>query len=217
MRFFAIPDGFRNNAFGILALSSHQTGNFNNAVGSLALASDQSGTSNNAFGDEALRSNRTGTDNTAVGDFALHDNSASENTAIGSGALRSNTTGFVNTASGVRALEFNSTGAFNVALGYRAGVGVATAQYVTCIGANVEGADVSGTCFIGNIRGVQTQNDDAVPVVIDSAGQLGTASSSGRFKKDIRPMNNASEAILALKPVTFQYKNEAKDVRRTLG
>ena len=78
------------------------------------------------------------------------------------------TTGFVNTASGVRALEFNSTGAFNVALGYRAGVGVATAQYVTCIGANVEGADVSGTCFIGNIRGVQTQNDDAVPVVIES-------------------------------------------------
>jgi hypothetical protein len=209
---FSNADGFRNNAFGILALSAHQTGSFNNAFGSLALASDQNGARNNAFGDEALRSNVTGTDNTAMGDFALHDNSASENTAIGSGALRSNTTGSVNTASGVRALEFNSTGGFNVALGYRAGVGVTTAQYVTCIGANVEGADVSGTCFIGNIRGVQTQSDDAVPVVIDSAGQLGTASSSARFKKDIRPMDNASEAILALKPVTFHYKNEAKGV-----
>ena len=147
-----------------------------------------------------------------MGDFALHDNSASENTAIGSGALRSNTTGIVNTASGVRALESNSTGSFNVALGYRAGVGVTTAQYVTCIGANVEGADVSGTCFIGNIRGVQTQNDDAVPVVIDSVGQLGTASSSGRFKKDVRPMNNASQAILALEPVMFHYKADDRNM-----
>jgi hypothetical protein len=45
-------------------------------------------------------------------------------------------------------------------------------------------------------------------VVIDSQGQLGTMSSSCRFKKEIKPMDKASEAILALKPVTFHYKSD---------
>jgi hypothetical protein len=48
-----------------------------------------------------------------------------------------------------------------------------------------------------------------VPVLIDSQGQLGTASSSRRFKKEIQPMDKASEAILALRPVTFHYKSDS--------
>jgi septal ring factor EnvC (AmiA/AmiB activator) len=71
---------------------------------------------------------------------------------------------------------------------------------------------VSNTCFIRNIRDVTTENADAIPVVIDSLGQLGTQSSSRRFKADIKPMEKASEAILALKPVTFHYKNDAKSI-----
>jgi uncharacterized coiled-coil protein SlyX len=73
------------------------------------------------------------------------------------------------------------------------------------------GDDVDNSCLIGNIRDVQTQNADAIAVVVDSAGQLGTASSSARFKKEIKPMDNASEAILALKPVTFHYKGDKTD------
>jgi Chaperone of endosialidase len=53
---------------------------------------------------------------------------------------------------------------------------------------------------------VTTQNADAVPVLIDSAGQLGTASSSRRYKTDIKPIDKSSESILALKPVSFRYK-----------
>ena len=68
------------------------------------------------------------------------------------------------------------------------------------------GADVGGSCFIGNIRGVTTNNANAIPVVIDSAGQLGTANSSRRYKTDIKPIAEASESILALKPVSFRYK-----------
>src|SRR6266566_2154869 len=64
------------------------------------------------------------------------------------------------------------------------------------------------TTFIAGIRGVTSGAMDAIPVVIDSFGQLGTMSSSGRFKKEIKPMDKASEAILALKPVTFRYKKE---------
>jgi predicted ribosome quality control (RQC) complex YloA/Tae2 family protein len=45
-------------------------------------------------------------------------------------------------------------------------------------------------------------------MLVDSAGQLGTASSSARFKKEIKPIDTASEAILGLKPVTFHYKTD---------
>jgi Chaperone of endosialidase len=86
---------------------------------------------------------------------------------------------------------------------------VTTANNVICIGSNnVFGANVSNTCFIDNIRGVTTQNANAIPVLIDPAGQLGTMSSSRRFKDDIKPMDKASEAVLALKPVTFHYKSD---------
>jgi hypothetical protein len=60
--------------------------------------------------------------------------------------------------------------------------------------------------FIAGIRGVTTGNNDAVAVVIDSAGQLGTVSSSIRYKTDIKPIEKASESILALQPVSFRYK-----------
>jgi endosialidase-like protein len=45
-------------------------------------------------------------------------------------------------------------------------------------------------------------------VFINPNRQLGTATSSARFQDEIRPMDKASEAILALKPVTFRYKKE---------
>jgi hypothetical protein len=67
---------------------------------------------------------------------------------------------------------------------------------------------VNDSCFINNIRDVTTQNGDALLVVIDSAGQLGTASSSRRFKEHIKPMDSTSETILALKPAMFYYKSD---------
>src|SRR5439155_5738162 len=132
--------------------------------------------------------------NTATGYQALFNNTGDSNTAIGRAALASNTTGTGNTA-----------------LGFGAGDNVTTASNVICIGASISGANVSNTCFIGNIRDVTTANNDAIPVVIDSAGQLGTRSSSRRFKNEIKPMDKASEAILSLKPVTFHYKNSKKE------
>jgi len=66
---------------------------------------------------------------------------------------------------------------------------------------------VDNSCFIGNIYGV-TATGTATLVLINPAGQLGTMSSSARFKKEIKPMNKASESVLALKPVTFHYKSD---------
>ena len=104
------------------------------------------------------------------------------------------------------AIKRGGTGSENTALGSFAGINVTTADRVICIGIN--GENVSNSCFIGNIREVTTAQPTAIPVLIDSAGQLGTTSSSRRFKKEIQPMDKASESLLALKPVTFHYKSD---------
>jgi hypothetical protein len=82
-------------------------------------------------------------------------------------------------------------------LGEGAGGNVTTANNVICIG--IDGANVNNSCFIGNIRGVTTTPPDAVAVFIDPDGQLGTASSSRRYKTDIQKMDKASQTILRLK------------------
>jgi len=182
----------------------------NTAEGQNALFSLTIGLDNTAIGEEALYSNTTGDKNTAIGDAALLANTTGiANTAIGEDALKNNTTGNENTAIGEGALKNNTTGSKNTALGDGAGYRVTTADHVICIG--TQGLNVSRSCFIGNIRGIATANADAIPVLIDSAGQLGTLSSSRRFKKEIKTTDRASESILALKPVTFHYKGDAKD------
>ncbi len=154
-------------------------------------------------------SNTTGFQNTASGAFALFNNTTGAgNTATGYEALFSNT-GSVNTAIVDQALLNNTTGSDNIALGFGAGTNVTTADGVICIGA--DGANVSNSCFIGQIRGVTTQNADAIPVLIDSAGQLGTVSSSRRFKKEIKPMDKTSEAIMVLKPGRPNPEGECAD------
>jgi hypothetical protein len=76
----------------------------------------------------------------------------------------------------------------------------------------VAGANLSNSCFIGNIYAQGLPNGQGV--VVGPDGQLGVAVSSRRFKKEIKPMGQASEAILALKPVTFVYKNDTKNARQ---
>jgi Chaperone of endosialidase len=181
--------GSGNAATGALALSSNSTGSFNTAIGHLALSSNTIGSSNMAVGESALLVNTTGDGNVAIGVSALRNNNASENVAIGHNA-------------GLNMTE----GSHTVLIGTSAGANIQKAFNVICIGEAAGGANVSGTCFIGNIVGITTQHNDAVPVVIDSAGQLGTASSSRRYKTDIKTMDKASESILALKPVSFRYK-----------
>jgi uncharacterized coiled-coil protein SlyX len=189
---------------GFQALFSNTSGSENTAVGVFALYANTTGELNTAVGDGALGLN-DGNANTALGSEALSSNTGGfDNTAIGFQALGANTSGAKNTAIGLGALGGNTGGSRNVALGYIAGVNVGVANNVICIGA--PGGDVDNSCFIANIRGTTTQFSDAIPVLIDSQGQLGTTSSSQRFKKEIQPMDKASESILALKPVSFRYK-----------
>jgi hypothetical protein len=178
------------------------------------------GEQNTATGFAALYSTGTGNNNTANGYQALNLNTTGQgNTANGVNALHNNTAGSQNTANGAFALHDNTTGNNNIALGFGAGSNLTIGNSNIDIG-NMAVAGESGTIrlgqggiqtrtFIAAIRGVTTGNADAINVVIDSNGQLGTLSSSRRFKKEIKAMEQASEAILAPKPVTFHYKSDA--------
>jgi hypothetical protein len=153
-----------------------------------------------------------GNNNTGTGVGALQDtNIGVANTANGTYALASNTNGSFNTADGASALPNNTSGSNNIGLGVNAGSAVATANNVICIGTNLAGADVSDSCYIGNIIGAIIDPATAAAVGVDASGKLGTVASSRRFKQDIRPMDKSSEAILRLKPVTFHYKSDAKN------
>ena len=229
-----LTTGTANTALGWFSLKSVTTGGFNTGVGAgtlvlnggeentatgaAALLLNTTGAGNTANGALALLNNTIGSENTAVGDSALQSNTTGgQNTATGFNTLRSNNTGEGNTATGFGALSNNTTGGNNIALGYNAGALLTTGNSNIDIG-NIGVADESNTIrigavqtrtFIAGIRGRTTGIADAVPVLIDSAGQLGTASSSRRFKNAIKPMEQASEAILALTPVTFHYKSDA--------
>jgi hypothetical protein len=207
--------GLQNTANGAFALLSNTEGSFNTATGDQALFSNTTGGDNGAYGYLALYSNTTGSGNTANGGFALFNNiSGFRNTAIGGNALFSNITGDGNTAIGNNSLQDN-TGDFNIALGQFAGSNLTAGSNNIDIGnfglaaeANtirIGDSDIQTATFIAGISGVPVTG---IGVVVAFDGQLGVPASSQRFKDEIRPMDKASEAILALKPVTFRYKHE---------
>ena len=213
---FSNTDGSYNTGVGagtLLFNVGDQTtgdGTQNTAIGTAALLSNTTGGENTATGTGALLNNISGPTNTATGAFALFNNTIGNgSTAVGANALMLNTTGGANTAIGSFAL-LNSIGVGNTAIGYGAGSNVSTANGVICIGHN--GQNVTATTWIENVYGATTQSGTTAPVIVSDDGQLGTIASSERFKKDIATMDNASEAILSLRPVTFHYKTDAKGI-----
>jgi hypothetical protein len=217
--------GSYNTAIGYLSLRSDTTNSFNTAIGAgtlLANTADE----NTATGAGALLNNSAGVGNTANGAFALFHNTTSDaNTAVGFFALLSNTTGNDNTAVGVDALVDNTVGHSNTAIGFEAldattgsgntaignlAGGTLTGDGNVCIGDGVTGsAGESNHTYIRNIdtTTVSGGNSDAVTIDLNT-GLLGHLSSSRRYKENIQPMDNASEALYRLKPVTYRYKKE---------
>jgi hypothetical protein len=200
--------GGQNTGNGAVALHYNTTGSSNTATGYGTLFFNTTGSYNTGNGSAALQNNTTGGENTAIGYLALSGNTTgSWNTATGKNALLSNSTGALNTATGVGALGSNTTGNYNVALGYFAGVNQTDGNNNVYIGTGMGGiAGEDNSCYIANIYG-QTSSG-GTPVYINNVGKLGTTTSSRRFKDNIKPMDNASETLFALKPVTFRYKKE---------
>jgi hypothetical protein len=207
--------GGLNTANGAFALFSNTNGFENTATGEGALFSNTTGVENTANGSGALYSNTTGIQNTAIGGHALANNViGGHNTANGFAALTLDTSGNNNTGIGATALNSNTTGSNNTALGGAAGHNLTTGDYNIDIGnTGVAGEghtirigdDNQGATYIAGIYGIAVSG---LTVVMDSSDHLGTLGSSRRFKKEIKPMEQASEAIFALEPVTFHYKKE---------
>ena len=226
--------GADNTATGFQALASNTTGIDNTATGSGALFSNIDGVDNTAIGFQALYSN-TGGRNLAVGSRALTNlTSGDSNIAVGGAALVQGVTVNFNSALGRRAL-FRSQGDQNVGLGFFAGsnldgginniyvgnvgpvpigsesntirIGTQTATTATIGQPPVESHPMPAhtATFIAGISGAALTGS---AVLVSSSGQLGVRVSSERFKDEIKPMDKASEAILALKPVAFRYKRD---------
>jgi endosialidase-like protein len=214
---FSNTDGYYNTAIGALALATN-IGSYNTATGAFALYRNTHSVGNTATGAFALYHNTTGSGNTANGDFALFNNKGGfDNTAIGAEALFRSINDHDNTAIGESALSNKErSGSGNIALGVAAGSNLHDGDNNIYIG-NGGARDESNTIRIGSpgthtatfIAGIsEVTVAGGVEVVVDSNGQLGTVTSSERFKDDIKPMDKSSEAILALQPVTFRYKHE---------
>jgi hypothetical protein len=217
--------GTLNTAIGTDAMVYNESGANNTAIGAFALFSNIDGSSNNALGYQALGALQTGSGNNAFGDYALGvNNGGSGNNAFGESALEFNSTGSRNTAIGEGALD-NSTGDFNTALGFAAGGALETGNNNIYVGdagffeeSNVIAigrSSPSGTpyenTYIGGIY--DTVVTDRI-VYVGSDGHLGTLASSRRYKEKIKPMDKASEALFALKPVTFHYKQEIDPLQK---
>jgi len=210
------PNATDNVGVGAAALASLTTGGDNTAVGSRALIANTTGQANTAVGRDSLRGTTTGILNTSVGTSAMFSNgTGSSNTVVGANALSQNVTGGNNTAVGVFALNSN-TGSNNTALGTNAGSALTNGSnniYIGNAGTATESTTIRiGTpqnrTFIAGIRNVTTGVANALPVVIDGNGQLGTVSSSRRFKEHIEDLGAASRVLYSLRPVSFLYKPE---------
>ena len=234
---FSISSGTQNVAVGQSALGSNDAGSYNTALGYVAMQFNTSGSQNTAVGNGTLFSNQTGADNSALGAAALSANTTGarnsafgsfalflggtgdDNVAIGLSALSSNSAGDNNVAVGNQALLSNTTGNNNIALGHNAGQfsnNSSNSIYIGHIGTGIAETDTIriGTAqtrtFFAGIRGATTANTGAIPVLINSAGQLGTVSSSRRYKFDINSMGDVNGMLAKLRPVTFRY-NQAQD------
>ena len=184
-----VPGGNNTNiAVGVSALPGG-SGGYNVATGNNALSANSSGAFNTADGAYTLANNTTGLNNTALGYAALTNNTTGqENIAIGSFAA-------FEVAGGKNSnIHIGSDGAFNDDSVIRMGT-----------------LGVQSKFFAAGVRGVTTGNNNAIPVLIDSNGQLGTVSSSRRFKEDIQDMGSASQDLMRLRPVTYRYKEPFAD------
>ncbi len=232
---FSNTTGGNNTATGFQALLSNQIGSQNTANGSGALHSNI-GSANTATGYQALYNGTDSARNTANGVQAMFNTFSTDNVADGYQALYSNTSGNTNTASGSLALNHNVGGNSNTATGYQAlvnnggsgniAVGATAGENLTTGNNNIDignlgvaaesatiriGSGSQTATYIAGIYGVVVAGE---AVRVTSSGQVGVLSSSARFKDEIKPMEKASETILALKPVSFRYKKEI-DPERT--
>ncbi len=202
--------GFNNTA--VSALTINTTGHDNTAVGFSAMGGNTTGSFNTAMGTSALGGN--GDNNVAIGTSAMLSGGGSNNVALGRLALIA-PNGDNNVAIGEQALQ-DCTSSGNIAVGFAAGVSLTHTGNNIYVGNQGRTGDkgqirigtgtVQTGTFIAGITGVTVAG--GVDVIINNLGQLGTVTSSARYKESIEPMPDESKIISSLQPVSFRYKKE---------
>lgn len=200
----------------------HSYGTNNLYVGKTTGNFTLTGAGNAAFGESCMASLTSGFNNTAVGINAEGAmTTGNDNTAVGIGSSGAITTGGYNTSTGSSSLGQLTTGSYNATFGYNSGVNYTTSESSNVCINNAGTSGDSNTLRIGaatgtaaqqlnatyihGVRGITTVNNDAVAVLVDSAGQFGTTSSSIRFKENVEDMGDVSSSIYDLRPVTFDF------------
>ena len=201
----AAATGFTvNTAVGWNALQL-TTSSLSTAVGAEALTANVTGVANTAVGDQALRANVAGSQNVAAGTSALIASTGTGNVGVGNWVLGQMTSGDHNIAIGDNAGFSLTSGSNNIYVGSAGGT--ATESGTIRIGGGLQ-----SRAFVRGVRGVTTANNDAVTVVVDSFGQLGTVSSSAKTKFDIQDLPaDVTDAVSRLRPVSFRYKQPFAD------
>ncbi len=226
--------GSFNTGIGYLSMFLNTTGRLNVAIGDTSMANNITGSQNVVLGVSSFASGddnvimgynagNNGSQNVGIGVNNLFNCDSDQNVAIGYRSMVSSSSiNGNNVALGYEALS-NVQGGFNIAIGSSAGNGSTLSSsanniYIANNGTDESGAIRIGTlgthtnCFIQGIEGVTVAA--SVPVLIDGAGQLGTVLSTRTVKHDIRDMNEVSEVIYKLNPVTFVYNDDPLEVQQ---
>jgi trimeric autotransporter adhesin len=206
----------RNISIGNASLASNITSSDNIAIGNNALLSTTAGT-HIAIGSSALAANTSGTANIAIGYQSQNaGTTGASNVSIGYQTLLDNISGHSNTVLGVGALSDITTGSSNIVIGIASGTDYTGAESnnillgnIGVIGDNetIRIGSTQTTFFASGIFGVTTTSATAIPVLVSATGQLGTVSSSKRYKQNIQDIGSQSSIIMHLRPVLFNYKS----------
>jgi len=220
------PFNQSNTFVGGQAGNSTLTNFYNTGVGWQSGISLTSGTQNAFFGALCGDSVTSGSDNVAIGYNALATATTdSQQLAIGTQSLAFlNGSTQPNTALGHKQLFNLTTGGYNVCIGTAAGGGAYNGAESNNILINNYSSALAGESnalrigngtgagllelnksFIHGIRGITTIANDAIAVLVSSTGQLGTVSSSIRYKENVVDMGDASSPVLSLRPVSFDF------------
>lgn len=207
--------GLNNICIGSNTGSSITSAAFTCALGDFALSQLTSAVNNVAIGKESQWINQTSPSNASCGNYTLRalTSGTGFNTCLGTGAGSLIVTGARNIFIGEStALDCVGAESSNIYLNNR---GVAAESNAIRIGmpAGDPYFTAQNKCWIAGIVGVTTNVNDAIPVLIDSTGQLGTVSSSIRYKENIEDLNYYSGSIRKLRPVIFNYKNHAPELK----
>jgi trimeric autotransporter adhesin len=193
--------GAQNVGVGVATFNALTNGSNNVAVGHLSNILLTSGQANVGVGYNTLAANQTNSLNTGVGYSALSLTTGTQNTACGSVSLQFVTSGSYNTAIGFNSGSlYTSTESSNITVGH---TGVVADANTIRIGTQGTGNGQQNTCFIAGITGATVTG---TAVLCSTSGQLGTISSSKRYKEDIQNLPE-EDCILNLRPVKFVYKS----------